>query len=444
MKAAPPAWLPDTGADPEVLIKEARRRQRRRYLLAGVAAVVALAGAAGVTVSQIGGGGRPSGDGFFRSSLAAAPVRYSGAPAYYAYSVEGDIYNYVSHGTQYGASVRGRYLKIRATATGKLLASIGPPRPYNNFSLMTADANGRLFVFGAQRLWQRTASASPKLFARNQRTPMRFLALRITPSGHLQRAWLSLPQPLTPGQMPSIALSPDGTRLAVAFGGHGQTATVQVITLATGQVRQWDLPHSPWIPVLSDHGAWAAEGSTLAFQQWVDPWTGSPSVLRRYRPPADTQIRLLDTAAPGRSLVSGQLLVLRPPAGESAPAQLVITPDGTRLIGSVSKTALGRGSSAGELAVYSARTGTLLRTLAPWVWRSTTRPGRGGFARQAVAWSNRTGSQLIMLQPSDELNLMGVWTGNTLTTSGSKLLPQQSAGYQELQYALRIAPQMVW
>lgn len=58
MKTAPPGWLPDTGADTEALIKEARRRQRRRYLLTGLAAVVVLAGVAGVTVSPIGPGGR--------------------------------------------------------------------------------------------------------------------------------------------------------------------------------------------------------------------------------------------------------------------------------------------------------------------------------------------------------------------------------------------------
>jgi hypothetical protein len=35
-------------------------------------------------------------------------------------------------------------------------------------------------------------------------------------------------------------------------------------------------------------------------------------------------------------------------------------------------------------------------------------------------------------------------TGKKLTLTGSKLLPHQAAGYQELLYALRIAPQMVW
>jgi hypothetical protein len=58
MKTTLPGWLPDTGAESEALIKEARRRQHRRYLLTGLAIVV-LAGAAGLTVSQVGPGGQP-------------------------------------------------------------------------------------------------------------------------------------------------------------------------------------------------------------------------------------------------------------------------------------------------------------------------------------------------------------------------------------------------
>ncbi|HXZ70034.1 MAG TPA: hypothetical protein VEH31_04060, partial [Streptosporangiaceae bacterium] len=195
---------------------------------------------------------------------------------------------------------------------------------------------------------------------------------------------------------------------------------------------------------LNGQGAWTADGRRLVLQQRVIPRALSPAVLRRYRPPAVTRVRLLNTAAPG-SLASGTLLVLRPPAGESAPAQPVITPRWPKLITAAGKEPFGQHATwTGELAVYSARTRALLHTLAPWVWPSTTPPGRGGWPKQTVVWSNRTGSQLIMLQPRDQLNMLGVWTANTFTQTRSKLLPQHPPGYQELQYALRIAPQMTW
>ena len=225
--------------------------------------------------------------------------------------------------------------------------------------------------------------------------------------------------------------------------GYLRTAVVQVITLATGQVRQWALPHASWTPSIKGEGAWTANGRTLAFEQRAVLRGRPRELMKGYRPPDTAQVRVLDTAAPGTSLASSKLLVLPAPAGESAPGQPIITPDGTKLIGPVATRSLAQ-RQQGELAVYSARTGALLRTLAPWVWRQTAAPGRGGFPSQTAAWSNRSGSQLVMLQPRDDLNVLGVLTGKKLTLTGSKLLPQQAPGYQELQYALRIAPQMTW
>jgi hypothetical protein len=109
---------------------------------------------------------------------------------------------------------------------------------------------------------------------------------------------------------------------------------------------------------------------------------------------------LLDTAMRGGRLASRAVLVLHAPPARSAPALLFLTPDGTQLIGSVQTTAL-TGPTAGELAVYSARTGALLQTLAAWWWPGGTSPaGRGGFPRQQVAWSNVSGGQLIVLSPA--------------------------------------------
>jgi hypothetical protein len=52
MRTAAPGWLPEAG--PDVLFKEARRRQRRRWLVAGVAGAAVLGAAAGVAASVAG------------------------------------------------------------------------------------------------------------------------------------------------------------------------------------------------------------------------------------------------------------------------------------------------------------------------------------------------------------------------------------------------------
>jgi len=418
-----------------------RRRGPRQWppwmvpLAAAAAAAAVIAGTFAVAHMLPGSG---------RGPRPAGP-KYAALPANYVYTVQGDIYNYTSHGTQYSAGVNGRYLKVRSTATGKLLATVLPPQPYNDFTMITADASGTMFVLGAVHDWQRYANALPRVFRRNQTTPMRFLELRIGRAGQVQQSSLSLPVTVTPGQQPSIALSPEGTRLAVAYGGGGAPAEVAVVSLGSGQVRRWVSPRVSWTPQLNYRGAWTSNGRTLVLQEWPVLRRLTRQALRQYRPPTVTSLHLIDTLAPGGTLAAGRVLVLRPPAGESVPADVFITPDGTKLIGSTSKSdfAPRRAPWTGELSVYSAQTGALLRRLAPWKWNGLDgRPGHGGSPRELIAWSNASGSRLIMLHPEDELNILGVLTGRGFSPAGVPL--PRAPGYQELEYALRTASQMVW
>ena len=370
---------------------------------------------------------------------------YAGVPHYYAYTLQGDIFDYTSHGTQYSASAADRYLRIRATDSGKLITVLAPPKPYNDFRMISADATGTVFVLGAMHDWQRYANSRPSVFARTQAMPMRFLAVRIT-GGRARVTGLQLPVTVTPGQGPSMALSPDGTRLALAYGGRGRPAVVDVITLPDGRVRRWTSPRVPWVPLLSNRGAWTAGGRALVLQEEYVPPVRTRSALRHYHPPTDTPVRLIDTVAPGSNLAASKLLVLRAPAGESAPQQVFITPDGTKLIGGTgeAQSRPRNGIERGALSVYSARTGALLQQLNPWKWNnSDNRPAHGGFPQEQVVWSNPSGSQFIVLHPVDDLNILGSLTGGRFRTTGVPL-PPQPAGYQELQNALRTGTRLVW
>ena len=71
-----------------------------------------------------------------------------------------------------------------------------------------------------------------------------------------------------------IALSPDGTRLAVASrDASAGGPAIQVFSVATGSQRVWRWPRGG--PVTNNAGnngevlSWTADGRTLAFQQWV-------------------------------------------------------------------------------------------------------------------------------------------------------------------------------
>ena len=339
-----------------------------------------------------------------RTGPATGEPAYSGIPPYYAYAVQGSTYGRTVTGTQYGDSVIARYVKIRATATGKLVSTISPPAPYNAFESFAGAANGRTFVLAANRY--RYTKTGNEYYKLDQRTPLKFIIVRITPGGRTQLSALSLPEPLTEAQAPTLALSPDGTKLAVAYGGSGKPAVVQLITLATGRMRQWASPPPAATPVLGGPGTWTADERILALGQMVI----KPSGIIRSAP---TQMRLLNTAAPARSLAAASKLITLQGAG-SFPWPF-ITPDGTKLIGETARRPirLNATTESGAFGVYSARTGKLLQVVARW--HQHGRRFTVNRARQTVVWSNASGSRLIVEMPRGNINEVGFLTGDTFT-----------------------------
>lgn len=409
--------------------------------LAAAAAVLAVVAGALAAARLFSGPSAPQ-------PAAPAPSRL---PAYYAVTISGDVVSYTSGGTQYSSSVLGRSIQIRATATGNLVTTVRPPAPYNDFAVLTGTPDGRTFVFGAERYWGFRGAQSPLTGALDPSAPLRFVLLHVTADGRARWSALSLPVPVLPGQQPSIALSPDGTRLALAYGGGGQAALLRVITLATGQTRDWQWPPASWTPLIQGQGAWTADGRTLVLQQW-NVVRGAAS-----RPPSGgtaataTTVWLVDTSAPGGGTPAGPPLTLHAPAGLTAPGPPFLTPDGSALVAATGTTArplLPRGPARGEFAVYSARTGALVRTLAPWTW-SQARPGAGSrFPAPAVAWSDPSGSELLVVLPWDGLNRLAVLTGGRVVLAGGGLLPGSPGARAALQDALQgvsaVPPHMTW
>ena len=132
-------------------------------------------------------------------------------------------------------------------------------------------------------------------------------------------------------------MSPDGSKLAVALlPVHRRIGPrIQVFSLATGAGREWVWPGPGWIGEITDVVAgggamsWQANNRTLMFEE-----TSRTSRDAR-------QLRLLDTATPGGSLLAASTRVPIPsaqlgPQHKNANLRITVMPlmtgDGTKLV----------------------------------------------------------------------------------------------------------------
>jgi hypothetical protein len=276
---------------------------------------------------------------------------------------------------------------------------------------VSAAAGDRTFVLAAQRYWP-IASGQAGMPAQNRdiTTPTVFFKLTFDPATHTAKlARLAVPETIQASQLAGMAVSLDGTRLALDL-----RQSIQVVTLATGAIRSWAWQGGGWIGNFKPSGqvfSWTADGTTLEFQQWG---TGHPRPI---------YIRLLDTTASGTSLASSKIVLTFPDAGALGFTTL-LTPDGTRIV-----TATPQG-----ITEFSARTGTLI--LSEDQFPADTFPAGGPqeVDRQTVLWAGPGGQALVVSDPRGKPTpygpdtILGVLTGNTFT-------PIPHGTYQSIQIA---------
>jgi hypothetical protein len=256
---------------------------------------------------------------------------------------------------------------VRDSATGRLRSTIRLPAGTDpKLTQVTAAGDDRTFVLALFSLARGT----------------RFYTLRITDGG--QSAGLT---PLAIRPLPtreavnSVALTPDGTRLAVAIQSGGRDGKVEVITLATGAVRTWTTTRGG--DGLPENLSWDAVGRRLAFF-----WSGATS--------ADG-LWLLDTSAPGAGLLSGQRL-LPQTVGPDEVQSALISPDARTIIASVTYDGtrqVSRGTVVGGIVKVSAQTGRPLRTLL--AQRAAHSTGAGWYITSCALESiDATGNHLLV------------------------------------------------
>jgi hypothetical protein len=291
---------------------------------------------------------------------------------------------------------------VGATATGAVLGTIAPPDPHTEFTWLAAAGDGRTFVLGA----------SPKLHAGAsvpQRRPVTFFRLVLDRSGHPGRL-VPLPIPTETAIISGLALSPDGSKLAVAFlPVHGQVGSkIRVFSLATGARQEWAWPGRGTIgSVVIDKGSgglqWEADSRTLMFEVMTRTTNGN----------VPGRLYLLDTATPGGSLLASSTRIPVPSTDlgwlhNNTTHRIIgmplITGDGTKLVAPFYHEAPPPKVFGFTITEFSVRTGEPIRVL--YQRRTATEA-----ASTAVYWVNTHGTAIIAVRGP----VFGVQTATTFT-----------------------------
>ena len=305
-------------------------------------------------------------------------------------------------------------VQVRATATGAALATIPTSTPVVG---VTGAADDRTFVLDAQRQVMGPTVLWPQ--------PPKFYLLRLTASGAEQSLTrLNLPALPKGVAMTGLALSPDGSKLAIEVDTQVNESPglleMRVYTLATGAYRSWQTngstdPEDPGGFTGSgvDGAAsisWAANSRTLAFD-WQNR-AGTDGV------------RLFDTAASGDNLIAdSQLAVVEATSGgqpigaapdylSSCVTDAIMSADGSSVVCGYATGTLRSGNryrTTTGFIRYSTKTGKQVQ-----VYGVTTFNGQAG-GDISVWWTSATGKTLIggVLTPGGIR--VGVISGQTFT-----------------------------
>jgi hypothetical protein len=375
---------------------------RKIRLAAAAVAVLAIAAASAVAIA---------GNSHAAPLSTPAVSRYVSAglvPAYYvAFQANGDPDTVPS------------YAVVRATATGKLLATIKPSLPGYTVLGASAAADDRTFVLDEAKWVGYDDASHPQTWQARS-----YFLLRLNSAG---RAVSVTRLPVnTVGLVTGVALSADGARLAIAIRPQPYSEynpeQIRIYTLGTGAVRTWaaqgtligqgqtQTGGSGFVPDDTGSLSWTANGTFLAFD-----WTPFPGDV------AADGTWLLDTTLGGTKLLADSRQVQRAglgnaagcvnsiAAGSTCEGDTIVTPDGSALVcGATPDSDLFGPQVTDEYLEFSTATGKA-HILASWVLKNVHEQAFG------VRWSNSSGSILIASLPGSGAGWPGIIQGHTFT-----------------------------
>jgi hypothetical protein len=287
-------------------------RKTMAYAVAWIVAVIVVVGLATALAHRATGHAVPVSGGPWSvgASVPAAPGPVSvpaGPPRYYA-----DTENY-------------GYVVVRATATGTKTAQLAGS---GGVSVIAAAADNTTFYFGEDGKSVDTISS-----------------FRITPSGAITGVAPVRGGTLTEGGViQSMAVSPDGTQLAVGMffdpspgGGGGPTADIIVVNLNSGVQTVWQgIGKAGWtvsIPSVS----WTNGGRSIVYlAQWCKPGLeGTDTCVGGPHTGQFAEVWALNPDSGGGSLAADGRMLLAQASRYPVIAQALVSPDGTAIIAMV-------------------------------------------------------------------------------------------------------------
>lgn len=212
-------------------------------------------------------------------------------------------------------------LEVRDTATGRIHDTFDLTQKSGVHgavpSSLAAAADHRTF-FVQYGLWDRKTHLT---------AGARIYRFQITGSGHIV-GFTSITSVPAGTRLPTaMAVSPDGSKLALADNYQLSRPEVMVVNLATGAVTRWrgGLPGQQYANAIVQL-SWAGDGHTLAFLYRHS--MSAPTAPSAGYSQWTTEFRTLDADTPGGSLTAGRLILHWAPSVSRVPGQAVISPDG--------------------------------------------------------------------------------------------------------------------
>ena len=250
-----------------------RRRRRIQGAAGGAAAIAIIAVTIPATIGILGHTPGPAA-GHRSAGLAGGPKFFAGITE-----------------KPRGQDSRITVVNIYRSATGRVVASIRPPRPYHDFVAVSRLGGDRTFVAAVITAFGPTACTS-HLFQFS-------IDGRGHPSGLTP---LSVPQ--VTGQLMELVSSADGKALAFTVSGCVPTQEAGMINLATRQTTTWTGPNHGIHPWVVGSLSLTENGSRLGFV------AGNPA-----GPIGLTNAYVLPTASPSGPLMRHATKVLHVPTG---------------------------------------------------------------------------------------------------------------------------------